>query len=172
MIANFLNQLVQVATLAEPILGVAAGAAEGAEIGAILGPLGVIAGVAIGGGIALATMHLAENYHRHDIECKSKKDARDKAQKYGGGVPPEGPHNDSFGSQYHPRRQRHDEFEKIPNVHFKYKSNKPFIYKIQKGDCLSKIASKYDVKTSLLQKWNNIKNPDLIYEGKTLKIFK
>jgi len=116
MIANFLNQLVQVATLAEPILGVAAGAAEGAEIGAILGPLGVIAGVAIGGGIALATMHLAENYHRHDIECKSKKDARDKAQKYGGGVPPEGPHNDSFGSHYHPRRQRHDEFEKITTV--------------------------------------------------------
>ena len=115
---------------------------------------------------------LAENYHRHDIKCKSKKDARDKAQKYGGGVPPEGPHNDSYGFHYHPRRQRLDEYEKIPNVHFKYKSKSPFIYKIQKGDCLSKSASKYNVKTSLLQKWNNIKNPDLIFEGKTLKIFK
>lgn len=69
-------------------------------------------------------------------------------------------------------RRRNGEREKIPNVHFKYLSRKPFIYKIQKGDCLGKIAEKFGVTVQELQKWNNIKNINVIYEGNTLKIFR
>ena len=112
-----------------------------------------------------------EHFSRHDIICKSRKDAKDKAQKYGGGEPPEGPHNDEFGSHFHAMRRRNNERIKIPNVHFKYEVNKPFIYKIQNGDCLGKIAEKFNVSLKDLMKWNNIKNPNLIYAGDTLKIF-
>ena len=112
-----------------------------------------------------------EHFPRHDIECKSRKDAKDKAQEYGGGEPPEGPHNDEFGSHFHAMRRRLNKREKIPNVHFKYFSKKPFIYKIQQGDCLGKIAEKFNVSIKDLQKWNNIKNPNFIRAGDTLKIF-
>ena len=111
-------------------------------------------------------------FKRHDIDCKSKKDAKKKAQEYGGGEPPEGPHHDGFGSHFHAMRRRNGEREKIPNIHFKYLSRKPFIYKIQKGDCLGKIAEKFGVTVQELQKWNNIKNINVIYEGDTLKIFR
>ena len=68
-------------------------------------------------------------------------------------------------------RRRNNERIKIPNVHFKYEVNKPFIYKIQNGDCLGKIEEKFNVSLKDLMKWNNIKNPNLIYAGDTLKIF-
>ncbi len=112
-----------------------------------------------------------EHFPRHDISCKSRKDAKDKAQEYGGGEPPEGPHHDGFGSHFHPMRRRQNKRIKIPNVHFKYQIRRPFIYKIQRGDCLGKIAEKFNVTVQNLVKWNNIPNPDLIYEGHTLKIF-
>lgn len=43
-------------------------------------------------------------------------------------------------------------------------------YKIQSGDTLSKIASRYGTSVSKLAELNKIKNPNLIYAGKTLKI--
>ena len=46
----------------------------------------------------------------------------------------------------------------------------PTSYKIQSGDTLSKIASKYGTSVSKLAELNKIKNPNLIYAGKTLKI--
>lgn len=49
-------------------------------------------------------------------------------------------------------------------------SAQPTSYKIQSGDTLSKIASKYGTSVSELAKLNQIKNPNLIYAGKTLKI--
>ena len=113
-----------------------------------------------------------DHFPRHDIECKSKKDAKDKAQEYGGGEPPEGPHHDGYGSHYHPMRRRNNRRQKIPNVHFKFISKNPFIYKIQNGDCLSKIAEKFGVSVQELQKWNKINNPNLIYAGNTLKIYR
>lgn len=44
------------------------------------------------------------------------------------------------------------------------------IYTIKKGDTLSKIALKFNVTVSELVKMNNIKDPDLIYAGKNLRI--
>lgn len=44
------------------------------------------------------------------------------------------------------------------------------IYKIKKGDNLTKIAHQYNVTISNLVTWNNIKNPNLIYPGELLKI--
>ena len=113
-----------------------------------------------------------EVYPKHNIPCKSRKDAKDKASNYGGG-PPEGPHHDGYGSHFHATRRKKgvDKPIKIKNVHFMYKINKPFIYKIQRGDCLSKIAQRFGVRVDDLVRWNNIPNPDLIYEGKTLKIY-
>ena len=43
-------------------------------------------------------------------------------------------------------------------------------YKIQSGDTLGKIASRYGTSVSKLAELNKIKNPNLIYAGKTLKI--
>lgn len=43
-------------------------------------------------------------------------------------------------------------------------------YKIKSGDTLTKIASKYGTTVSQLAKLNSIKNPNLIYAGKTLKV--
>jgi LysM repeat protein len=43
-------------------------------------------------------------------------------------------------------------------------------YKIQSGDTLGKIASRYGTSVSKLAELNQIKNPNLIYAGKTLKI--
>jgi hypothetical protein len=43
-------------------------------------------------------------------------------------------------------------------------------YKVQKGDTLSAIGKKYGVSYQDIAKENGISNPDLIYEGQTLKI--
>ena len=43
-------------------------------------------------------------------------------------------------------------------------------YKIQSGDTLGKIASRYGTSASKLAELNQIKNPNLIFAGKTLKI--
>lgn len=43
-------------------------------------------------------------------------------------------------------------------------------YKVQKGDTLSAIGKEYGVSYQDIAKANNIKNPDLIYAGQTLKI--
>ena len=43
-------------------------------------------------------------------------------------------------------------------------------YKVQKGDTLSKIASKYGTTYQNLAKINNIKNPNLIYVGQSIKV--
>ena len=43
-------------------------------------------------------------------------------------------------------------------------------YKIQSGDTLGKIASRYGTSVSKLAELNKIKNPNLIYAGKTLKV--
>lgn len=43
-------------------------------------------------------------------------------------------------------------------------------YRIQSGDTLSKLASRFGTTVSELARANNIKNPDLIYAGANLKI--
>jgi LysM repeat protein len=43
-------------------------------------------------------------------------------------------------------------------------------YTIQRGDNLTVIGRKFGVSVNDLVAWNNIKNPDLIYAGETLKI--
>ena len=112
-----------------------------------------------------------EHYKKHFIDCKSKKDAYDRAQKHGGGEPPSSPHNDSRGSHFHPMRRRGNHREKIQGIHYMYNAVKPFIYKIQKGDCLSKIGAKFGIPVCLIQKWNEMGNSTLIYAGKTLKLY-
>ena len=44
------------------------------------------------------------------------------------------------------------------------------IYKVKRGDNLTKIAHMYGVTVSDLVKWNNIKNPNLIYPGQKIII--
>lgn len=44
------------------------------------------------------------------------------------------------------------------------------IYKIQRGDNLTKIAKMYETTVNELVELNGIKNPDLIYAGEDLKI--
>ncbi len=43
-------------------------------------------------------------------------------------------------------------------------------YTIQRGDNLTNIGKRFGVSVNDLVAWNNIKNPDLIYAGDTLKI--
>ncbi len=45
-------------------------------------------------------------------------------------------------------------------------------YNVKRGDNLIKIAALYDVSVLDLVTWNDIRNPDLIYEGQTLVIWK
>ena len=45
-----------------------------------------------------------------------------------------------------------------------------FIYVIKKGDCLSVLAQRYGTTVRILVELNNIKNPNLIYEGYKLLI--
>lgn len=44
------------------------------------------------------------------------------------------------------------------------------LYTVQKGDTLSQIASRYRTTYQKIANYNDIKNPNLIYEGQTLKI--
>ena len=45
-------------------------------------------------------------------------------------------------------------------------------YTVKRGDTLIKIANLYGVSVMDLVSWNNIRNPDLIYAGQTLVIYK
>ena len=45
-------------------------------------------------------------------------------------------------------------------------------YNVKRGDNLIKIAALYGVSVLDLVTWNDIRNPDLIYEGQTLVIWK
>ena len=49
-------------------------------------------------------------------------------------------------------------------------TNKKTTYKVQEGNTLSSIASKYGVTVNQLKKWNNL-NSDVIYVGQNLKIY-
>lgn len=46
------------------------------------------------------------------------------------------------------------------------------VYTVKKGDTLSKIAAKYGTSYQKIAKDNNIKNPNLIYAGQKLKIYR
>ena len=50
-----------------------------------------------------------------------------------------------------------------------YNSSKTTFYKVKRGDNLSTLAAKYDVSTSQIKKWNNLKSNTLAY-GKSIKI--
>ena len=43
-------------------------------------------------------------------------------------------------------------------------------YTVKSGDALSTIAQKYGTTVAQLVKWNNIKDPNLIYPGQTLRV--
>ena len=45
-------------------------------------------------------------------------------------------------------------------------------YNVKRGDNLIKIAALYGVSVLDLVTWNDIRNPELIYEGQTLVIWK
>jgi len=45
-------------------------------------------------------------------------------------------------------------------------------YTVKRGDTLIKIANYWGVSVMDLVSWNDIKNPDLIYAGQTLIIYK
>ena len=49
-------------------------------------------------------------------------------------------------------------------------SGQCFVYVIQKGDCLSVLAQRYGTTVATLCELNNIKNPNLIYDGHKLLI--
>ena len=46
-----------------------------------------------------------------------------------------------------------------------------FVYVVQKGDTLTKIAGRYGVTVAQLVKWNNIPNPNLILVGQKIRIY-
>lgn len=52
------------------------------------------------------------------------------------------------------------------------KPKKAVIYKVKKGDTLSKIARKYGTTVEKIARDNKIKNPNIIYRGQRLKIKK
>lgn len=48
----------------------------------------------------------------------------------------------------------------------------PVYYRVVRGDNLTRIAYRYGVTLGQLQRWNNIWNPDRIYVGQTLVIYR
>ena len=62
---------------------------------------------------------------------------------------------------------RYDEVMKIVNGG---SSSSKQYYTIQSGDTLSEIASKFGTTVSKLQSWNNIKNANLIYAGRKIRV--
>lgn len=52
------------------------------------------------------------------------------------------------------------------------KPKKKIIYKVKKGDTLTKIAKRYGTSVEKLAKDNKLKNPNIIYRGQLLKIKK
>lgn len=57
----------------------------------------------------------------------------------------------------------------LSNVSETTKTTKKY-YVVKKGDTLSEIAVKYKTSVSQLVKWNNIKDPDVIYVGQKLRV--
>lgn len=55
------------------------------------------------------------------------------------------------------------------NVNLPNECGKTF-YTIKRGDTLTKIAKKFDTTISAIVSLNNIKNPNLIYAGKTIRV--
>ena len=43
-------------------------------------------------------------------------------------------------------------------------------YRVQAGDCLSDIATRFHVNVEDLARWNNIKDPSMILIGQELKV--
>jgi len=45
------------------------------------------------------------------------------------------------------------------------------LYPIKSGDTISKIASKFSIKSSKIQEWNDIKDTSKIFPGQVLKLY-
>lgn len=58
----------------------------------------------------------------------------------------------------------------VENVETPVETEKDQLYTVKKGDTLSSIASKYKTSYQVLATYNNIKNPNIIYEGQVIKI--
>ena len=44
------------------------------------------------------------------------------------------------------------------------------LYPIKSGDTLSRIASRFSISPTDIQKWNNIKNKEVIFPGQVIKL--
>ena len=64
----------------------------------------------------------------------------------------------------------YEEIQKKVNEKLNSNLRKEIEYKVKKGDTLSKIAKENNTTVERLVKINNIKNPNLIYAGQSLKI--
>jgi|TARA_B100001758_G_scaffold139906_1_gene120552 membrane-bound lytic murein transglycosylase D len=51
------------------------------------------------------------------------------------------------------------------------KELRTMLYPVKSGDTVSRIASKFDIKASQIQEWNEIKDPSKIFPGQVLKLF-
>lgn len=58
----------------------------------------------------------------------------------------------------------------VEKVDTSVETDKDGLYTIKKGDTLSSIAGKYNTSYQVLASYNNIKNPNIIYEGQIIKI--
>lgn len=70
---------------------------------------------------------------------------------------------DSLGARYNEVQARVNEL-------LKNKQTTAVYYKIVPGDTLSKIANKFGTTINQLMNWNNIKNANLIWAGKTIRV--
>lgn len=59
---------------------------------------------------------------------------------------------------------------RLKNLETKPKSNEPKVYKVQPGDTLSGIATKFKISADAIAKMNNIPDPNKIKAGDTVKI--
>ena len=51
------------------------------------------------------------------------------------------------------------------------KQLRTMLYPVKSGDTVSRIASKFDITSSQIQEWNEIKDPSKIFPGQVLKLF-
>ena len=51
------------------------------------------------------------------------------------------------------------------------KELRTMLYPVKSGDTVSRIASKFDITSSQIQEWNEIKDPSKIFPGQVLKLF-
>ena len=51
------------------------------------------------------------------------------------------------------------------------KQLRTMLYPVKSGDTVSRIASKFDISSSQIQEWNEIKDPSKIFPGQVLKLF-